>query len=179
MGGGRPAAGGSIILGTLWAMAAACGWTAMAITVRYLEGRVPSWDISFYRALTVILIGIGPMLWQGGGRIMSLLPRRELFWSYLFRGCLIFGAQACYYYALMHMKLADATVLNATAPIFSALFAIFMLGERVTPQRWLLILVGFVGVVVIIQPGFQTLSLEAGFALASAVLFAVSAILNK
>lgn len=160
-------------------MGAAFGWTGMAVVVRYLEGRVPSWDLSFYRALTVILIGAGPMLWQRGGRIASLLPRRDLFWDYLLRGLVIFIAQAAYYYALMHMKLADATVLNATAPIFSVLLAIVMLGERVPPDRWLLILIGFAGVVVIIRPGFQTVTLEAGLALLSAALFAMSAIMNK
>jgi drug/metabolite transporter (DMT)-like permease len=175
----RISAHGSVVLATLWTLGAALGWTAMAIIVRYLEGRVPSWDISFYRALTVILIGIGPMLWQGGLRVAALLPRRDLFWDFLLRGAIIFVAQAMYYYALMHMKLADATVLNASAPIFSALLAIAMLGERVTSARWLLILIGFAGVVVIIQPGFQSLTLEAGFAVFSAILFAMSGILNK
>jgi drug/metabolite transporter (DMT)-like permease len=113
------AAGGSVALATVWVMGAAIGWTSMAVVVRYLEGRVPSWDISFYRALAAMLVGIGPMLWQKGRSFSSLLPKRGLFWAYFARGLVIFTAQAMYYHALMHMPLADATVLNATAPIFS------------------------------------------------------------
>ncbi|MGH7002567.1 MAG: DMT family transporter, partial [Alphaproteobacteria bacterium] len=109
----------------------------------------------------------------------SLLPRRDLFWDYVFRGLIVFVAQAAYYHALMHMPLADATVLNATAPIFSAGLAIFMLGERVGADRWLFIIIGLAGVVAIVRPGFHAVPIEALLALGSAVLFALSAILNK
>ncbi len=175
----RATAGGSIPLATLWVVAAAIGWTSMAVVVRYLEGRVPSWDISFYRALAALVVGAGPMLWQKGRNISALLPRRDLFTAYLFRGSVIFVAQAMYYHALMYMPLADATVLNATGPIFSAVMAIVMLNERVGADRWLLILLGFAGVVVIVRPGYASVPFEAVLALASAVLFGLSAILNK
>jgi drug/metabolite transporter (DMT)-like permease len=151
----------------------------MPIIVRYLEGRVPSWDISFYRALVALVIGAGPMFFLKGRKFAALLPRRDLFGGYLFRGIVIFTSQAIYYYALMHMPLADATVLNATVPIFSALMAIFLLKERVGPDRWALILLGFAGVVVIIRPGYQQVPIEALLALGSAVLFALASILNK
>lgn len=169
----------NIPLATIWVLGAAFGWTSMAVVVRYLEGRVPSWDASFYRALAALLVGAGPMLWQKGRSIVSLIPKVELTGAYLLRGIIMFAAQAAYYHALMHMPLADASVLNATAPIFSAVLAIFMLGERVGGDRWMFILIGFAGVMVIIQPGFHSVPFEALLALGSAVLFALSAILNK
>lgn len=175
----RASAGGSIPLATVWVVAAAIGWTTMAVVVRYLEGRVPSWDISFYRALAALVVGAGPMLWQKGGRLSALLPRRDLFTAYLFRGIVIFVAQAMYYHSLMYMPLADATVLNATGPVFSAVMAIVMLNERVGADRWLLILLGFAGVVVIVRPGYASVPIEAVLALGSAVFFGLSAILNK
>jgi drug/metabolite transporter (DMT)-like permease len=175
----RPAANGSVPLTTLWTMGAVIGWVSMAVTVRYLGERVPSWDMSFYRALTVVMVTMGPLLWQKGPSFAALIPRRELFGAYLTRGIVIFSAQAAYYHALIYMPLADATVLNATAPIFSALLAIVMLNERVGSDRWLLILIGFAGVIVIIRPGYEKVPIEAVFALGSAVLFALSAILNK
>ena len=175
----RTTAGGSIALATAWAMGAAFGWASMAVVVRYLEGRVPSWDVSFYRALVALLVGAGPMMWQKGRTVAALLPKRDLFTAYLVRGLVIFAAQAMYYHALMYMPLADAAVLNAAAPVFSALMAIFMLSERVGAGRWLLILLGFAGVVVIIRPGYQQVPFEAILALGSAALFALAAILNK
>jgi drug/metabolite transporter (DMT)-like permease len=160
-------------------MGAAIGWAGMAVVVRYLEGRVPSWDISFYRALVALLVGAGPMLWQKGRNIAALLPRRDLFAAYFFRGVVIFAAQAMYYHALMHIPLADAAVLNATAPIFSVFMAILMLRESVGLDRWMLVLLGFAGVIVIIRPGYERVSFEALLALGSAALFALSSILNK
>ncbi|MCW5772239.1 MAG: DMT family transporter [Rhodospirillaceae bacterium] len=176
-----PAGAGTrnIPLATLWALGAAFGWTSMAVVVRYLEGRVPSWDVSFYRALTALLIGAAPMYLMKGRRLSALLPRRELTGAYLVRGVIMFLAQAAYYFALMHMPLADASVLNATAPIFSAVMAIFLLHERVGADRWFFIMVGFAGVLVIIQPGFHSVPVEALLALLSAALFALSSILNK
>ncbi len=173
------AAGGSVPLATVWILGAAFGWTAMAVVVRYLEGRVPSWDVSFYRALAALLVGVGPMLWQKGRSFAALLPRRDLTGAYLVRGLVIFTAQAMYYHAIMHMPLADATVLNASAPIFSVFLAMIMLRESVGLDRWLLVLLGFAGVLVIIRPGYERVPIEALLALGSAVLFALSSILNK
>lgn len=170
---------GSVPLATLWVLGAGLFWASMPVTVRFLEGRVPSWDISFYRALVALMIGAVPMFYSRGRTLAALVPRRELFGGYVVRGVILFVSQAIYYYALMHMALADATVLNATTPIFSALMAIFMLNERVGPDRWLLILLGFAGVVVIIRPGYQQVPIEALLALGSAVLFAMAGILNK
>ena len=175
----RPAAGGSIPLATAWVIGAATGWATMSVVVRYLEGRVPSWDISFYRALTALLIGIGPMLWQKGRNVAALLPRRGLFGAYLARGLVIFTAQAMFYHALMHIPLADAGVLNATVPIFAVLLAVLMLRERVGADRWLLVFLGFAGVVVIMRPGYERVPVEALLALGSAMFFALSSILNK
>lgn len=169
----------SVLPATLWVMGAAFFWACMPVIVRFLEGRVPSWDISFYRALVALIIGAGPMFFLKGRKLGALLPRRDLLGGYLFRGIVIFTSQAIYYYALMHMPLADATVLNATVPIFSALMAIFLLNERVGFDRWALIMLGFAGVIVIIRPGYQEVPLEALLALGSAVLFALASILNK
>lgn len=175
----RPLGDHSIPLATIWVIGAVVGWATMAVVVRYLEGRVPSWDLSFYRALVALLVGAGPMLWQKGRSFASLLPKKGLFTSYLMRGIVIFTAQAMFYHALMYMPLADASVLNATVPIFSAILAILFLRERVGADRWLLILLGFAGVIVIIRPGYRSVPIEALFALGSAVFFALSSILNK
>ncbi len=174
-----PVAHPSVGLATLWILGAVTGWSAMAVVVRYLEGRVPSWDLSFYRALVALLVAAGPMLWQKGRNLAALLPRRSLFGAYLARGLVVFTAQAAFYHALMHIALADAVVLNATVPIFSVLLAILVLRERLGLDQWVLVLIGFAGVVVIIRPGYERVPIEALLALASAVLFALSSILNK
>lgn len=57
-----------------------------------------------------------------------------------------------YLLSLMHLPLANATAINLSAPLIMALAAVLLLHERAGPSRWLAIAVGFVGVLLVIQP---------------------------
>jgi drug/metabolite transporter (DMT)-like permease len=57
------------------------------------------------------------------------------------------------YGAVLLLPLAEATTLGFTAPIFAVLIAMVMFGERVGPYRWAAVMIGFAGVVVVMQPG--------------------------
>lgn len=57
-----------------------------------------------------------------------------------------------YLLSLMHLPLANATSINLAAPLIMALFAVVFLHERAGPARWLAMGVGFVGVLLVIQP---------------------------
>ena len=61
-------------------------------------------------------------------------------------------ATMLYLVSLFHLPLANATAINMASPLFITVLAAFFLGERVGPSRWLAIGVGFLGVVLIIQP---------------------------
>ncbi len=69
----------------------------------------------------------------------------------------IFGfiAMNCGFYALSRIRLADATLLHHTAPLFVALFSVVLLSERVTRQLLLLLGLAFVGVMLVIKPSFE------------------------
>ncbi len=167
------------LVATAWVVASGFMFAAMAVTVRYLEGRVPSTDLSFYRAIVVVLIYVFPLVLRDARGVRALLPRRGMMWTYFSRGAVVFLAQAAYYHALSYIPLAEATVLNACGPIFAAMLAVLILRERVGLGRWLLIALGFAGVAIIIRPGFEAVPIEALLALGSAVLFAMSWVLNK
>jgi drug/metabolite transporter (DMT)-like permease len=57
------------------------------------------------------------------------------------------------YGAVLLLPLAEATTLGFTAPIFAVLLAIVMFGERIGRYRWAAVAMGFVGVIVVMQPG--------------------------
>jgi drug/metabolite transporter (DMT)-like permease len=59
---------------------------------------------------------------------------------------------ALLYFAITRIPIADATALAYAAPIFITLLAIFLLGERIGLRRWLAVLAGFVGVLLIARP---------------------------
>ena len=60
--------------------------------------------------------------------------------------------------ALRKLPLATVVSISFAAPIFTTIFSIFMLNEKVGFYRWLAVLVGFVGIVIISEPGFSSLN---------------------
>jgi drug/metabolite transporter (DMT)-like permease len=70
-----------------------------------------------------------------------------------------------FYYAVSVVPIADATALAYSAPIFITLFSIFLLNEAIGLRRWTAVIMGFVGVILIAQPGGA--EWNAGFAAAT------------
>jgi drug/metabolite transporter (DMT)-like permease len=173
----------SDLLAVAWVLGASVLWTSLSVIVRFLDGRISYFDLSFYRAAFSVLL-MAPLVWHhrvttAANPGAAAPPGRTTYLQYGVRGALIFCSQALFYYALTHLDLASTTVLNATTAIFGTVFAVLWLGERVSAVRWLAILGGFAGIVVILRPGVAAVNLAALSALGSSVLFAWSAVLNK
>jgi len=162
----------------LWMILAVTMWTGVAICVRKLEGRVPITDLSFYRALTTVALML-PLILHSGRTGEGGSPLRQVLPWFAVRGLLIFCAQTAYYFSLTYLPIAEATVLGGTTTIFVALFAGLFLGERILPLRWVAIGVGFLGIVVIMRPGAETIQWAAVAALGSALIFGSASTINK
>jgi drug/metabolite transporter (DMT)-like permease len=87
------------------------------------------------------------------------------------RACSQVGSQTMLLIAFSMMPLAGATAIMFSSPIFSTLASACFLNERVGTARWAVLLIGFLGVLVIAQPGADSFQLGALFALGNAVLF--------
>ena len=61
--------------------------------------------------------------------------------------------------ALRKLPLATVVSISFAAPIFTTIFSIFLLSEKVGIYRWLAVLVGFIGIIIISEPGFTSLNL--------------------
>lgn len=84
-----------------------------------------------------------------------------------------------FYIAVVTLPLADVMTYWLAAPIYIAALSPWLLGERVGPWRWAAILLGFVGVLVALQPGGAPLSPAVLLSLAGSVAFAVMVILAR
>lgn len=82
-------------------------------------------------------------------------------------------------WALAEVELAKATALSFTAPLIAAAAASLLMGERSTRARWLALLVGFCGTLVILRPGVIALDLGAAVALIAAAGMAAMYITTK
>ena len=80
---------------------------------------------------------------------------------------------------LLAAPLAQAISLAYSSPIFVTIAAVFLLGEKVRLRRWLAVLAGFIGMLVIVRPGTAEFTVDAMIAVLAAVMSALVAIQIK
>ncbi len=140
-----------------------------------LEADYPTLQLIVFARLLSVPMAIW-LAWRAGG--MHLLGTRRPV-THLARGLFALGSMATFIYALGHMTISKAISINFAAPLFVAMFAALLLGERVGPRRWAAILVGFAGILIIVRPADGTLDLATMLAVASAVCYAGTVILTR
>ena len=133
-------------------------------------------QILFMRSLVIVIgSGLYISLKQGTAGFVTRRPS-----DHLLRTTFNFLAFFTYYMAVTQMPLANATSIGLTAPLFMTLLAGPLLGEPVGLKRLLILFVGFVGVLIVIQPTAGNLNLGGSlYALAGAFFFAMLAIQTR
>jgi drug/metabolite transporter (DMT)-like permease len=131
-----------------WMLVAGFFFAAMAMFVKLGGAHFESTELGFYRSL-------GAFLFISG----FVLAKRERVWNphmgtHLLRSTAGTFGIVTYFYGISNLPLATATTLNYTSPLFLAVATTVVLGEKFS--RWLLvaILLGFAGVVMLLQPTF-------------------------
>jgi drug/metabolite transporter (DMT)-like permease len=114
----------------------------------------------------ISLVIAGVFAWRAG---RPLLGRRENQGLLLLRSLLGVAGVVCYFYAIDHLILADATMLTRLSPFFVAIFALFFLGERPPKAVIFAMMVAFAGGLLVIKPRFDLSILPALIGLTSAV----------
>ncbi|MFI5398446.1 MAG: DMT family transporter [Candidatus Binatia bacterium] len=118
----------------------------MAVFVRVAAYEMPPFQIAFVRFTGSLLV----LLAFGRGR--ALRPQPGNLYRILQRGLLGAGAIILYYQGIRGAGAGLATLLNCTYPVFTALFATTLMGERFDGHVALAIVLSMIGVVVIINP---------------------------
>ena len=138
--------------------AMACFVTNDAL-VKYTSESMASAQLIFIRGLfaTSLLLAVataqGAISWPGqraGTATQGL--RHMLHRRVLLRAGLDAFATVAYLTALFNMQIGNATAINMAAPLFITLIAVLALGEKVSPARWVAVVCGFAGVLLIVQP---------------------------
>lgn len=113
---------------------------------KILSADMSTIEIVFFRNLIGVLFILGTLFStpfvQVGGK-----P-----WLLFFRGFIGMVAMLSYFYNLAHIPLADAVTFSRTAPIFTAIFAFWFLKERIGSRGWIAIFIGFLGLLLVMQP---------------------------
>lgn len=88
---------------------------------------------------------------------------------HLLRICVALVAMLAGFTAVINMPLADATAIGFAKSFFVTIFAILILRETVGPRRWMATILGFIGVIIMLQPGSDSFSIYGVYAAISAV----------
>ena len=131
-----------------------CAFSVMDLIVKWSDN-YPIGEVLFFRGFC----GVIPLLF--------LIPKEKYSSFYKtkkpflhFKRCLSgLIAIVAIFIALRKLPLATVTSISFAAPIFTTLLSIFLLSEKVGFYRWLAVLVGFIGIIIISEPGFNSMNI--------------------
>ena len=129
-------------------------FACMNVSVR-LAGDLPSIQKSFFRNL-VAAVFAAVILTRN-----HIVPRvQKQYLGILFLRC-AFGTLGilCNFYAIDHLLVADASILNKLSPFFAIIFSFLILKEKITPVQGACVFLAFIGCLFVVKPGFQDAAL--------------------
>jgi len=171
--GPRQAVSGNL-RGIAWMAVTGLSFVAVTGTVRYLGSDMDPVQAAFIRYVVGVVLLLPVFLrLRPGERYSRRLGLHAL------RGVIHGLAVILWFYAMARIPIADVTALGFTAPIFTAIGAALFLGERIRAHRIAAIVAGFLGVLVILRPGIDEVSLGALAQLLAAPCFAASYLIAK
>ena len=163
------------VAAALLMLAAVTCFACMSALVRHISESLPPLEIAFFRNFLGLLILL-PWLWRAGA--LGVL-RTKRFGQYMLRAAVNVVSMLAWFTAVPLLPLADLTALGFTGPLWATLLAALMLGETVRARRWTATLVGFLGALIILQPGFREFNVGAVLVLFSAASWALVTILIR
>jgi drug/metabolite transporter (DMT)-like permease len=141
----------------------------MGAGVKVASRTLPNAQIVFFRC-AIGLLALLPWLAP-----LGLAGLRTTRWrEHLIRGAAGLGAMYCFFFAIAHLPLPDAVLLNYSLPLFMPFVEAFWLDEPVPRRLWGPVAIGFAGIVLILKPGL-TLFQPAAIVGVLAALFAAVA----
>lgn len=158
----------------LWMSGALVSFMAMAISGRELAAELTTFQILFFRSL-VGLAAVVILLQRSGWTQV----RTQKFGTHLVRNLAHFGGQYGWFYGLAFIPLTEVFAIEFTVPIWTAILATIVLGERMNRLRALAVALGFAGILVILRPGIAIVSPAALAVLGGALGYAASHVFTK
>lgn len=148
-------------------------FAVMDASMKQLAGHYPPLQVAALRGLVSLPFVIGWVWWRE--RSFTTLIRIRWRW-HLARGVLAVLMLTSFIYAISGMPLSEAYSLFFVAPLMITALSVPLLKEHVDWKRWVAILVGFSGVLIVLRPGFTAIGLTAVAVLVGATCYSLNAI---
>jgi len=142
---------------------------------KYLSTTIPVLQITWSRYFFTVVIALP---------IMLIFFRKNFKWTekpklQLIRGLLLFCANILFFYSISVISLAKALTLAFIAPLIVTILSPIFLGEKVGIRRWVAVIVGFIGSLIVLRPGFVEINLASIAALGTGILYGFYLIVTK
>ncbi len=159
------------------------GFLVVAMLIISIQNVVVKWIGGDYSALEIVAF-----------RSLVALPCTLLFYRYegkrglpktkqhklqYTRGVFLFLSYTTFMMGLAALPLAEVESIKYSGPLMITFLSVVILGEKVGPRRWLALVIGFVGVLLIVRPGSTTFNLGSVFILISTLLYALMVISTR
>jgi len=160
--------------GIFWAVTTCLLVSIMISIVRHLSGNFNVFQIVMMRNFFA-LVFLLPFIAKN---IDKAVKTKNLKMHFI-RGLIGFVGMVLWFYVITLIPLSEAVSISFILPIATTLAAIFFLKENVTKKMWLSLFIGFIGVLIIIRPGFRGLTIGYLLAILAPFIWSISQILMK
>jgi drug/metabolite transporter (DMT)-like permease len=142
-----------------WMLLIGAFTTFTLVFAREVSDEIHVFEIVFFRSVFGLLFMVPWLARRGMQGIRINRPGLVAL-----RSTLAFFGGACLFYAVTLMPLAEVTAITFTRPIFASIAAALFLGEIMRARRWAAIVIGLIGALVIVRPGFAEFNIGVAFA---------------
>jgi drug/metabolite transporter (DMT)-like permease len=154
------------------------GWMMLPVMdgfAKYLSADLPVLQITWARYFFTVAFTLP---------VMFFFYNQQLVWSdkpklQILRGLILLCANICFFYAISIIPLAKALTLAFVAPLIVTAFSPMLLGEKVGVRRWTAVIIGFIGSLVVIRPGFLEINLASLAALGTGIMYGFYLIITR
>jgi len=142
---------------------------------KYLSADMPVLQITWARYFFTVFFTLP---------FMFFFFRKNLTWStqpklQIFRGLTLLSANILFFYSISIISMAKALTLAFVAPLITTALSPIFLGEKVGVRRWSAVIIGFVGSLIVIQPGFIEFNLASISALGTGFFYGIYLVITR
>ena len=159
----------------LWMTGAIASFSFMAVAGRELAENYDTFEIMFYRSGVGVIVVVGLIAL----RHRWYQIRFDQMGRHLLRNLLHFTGQNMWLYAVAVVPLAQVFALEFTSPLWVAVLAPLLLGERMTRMRAFAASLGFIGILIVARPSVDSFQIGLVMAAAAALFFALTNMMTK
>ena len=145
------------------------------IAVKWIGGDYPVLEIVVFRSLIALPCTFIFLRYEG---IRGLPGTKQPALEYI-RGFFLFLSFTTYMMGVAALPLADVAAIRNSGPLLITLLSVMWLGEKVGSRRWIALIIGFIGVLLIIKPGSGTFNLGSLFALIATLFYAINVMITR